>query len=402
MKTSTLTPNTGTKLFKESFPYDLRSKSSHSLPFYIHLEQFTDRVLEEGNALFSGIINQYRCSAVFMLEEFPQSKEENLFDILLIGILWNEYGGKWGISVDLKKVAFNFLYDLRTKYPTHKPQIDALRGFLGYHLLASSTKKELNFDLTSFQNLIFYLSAIGDFNEEVKRLEMWHKFLELVPEKNRANFFTSVSEFAQWFKCESIIELGKYTYGVEPFLEKQAKEYKHREDYFFTGRSETEYHLNMVGAVIMNRSLKEEFEKTRNQVVVLPTCMVKNPNCQATHNNHFFVCTHCTVGCNVSVITKKMESEGKKTLMIKHSSDLAESFQVWANQGETGVVASACALNLVSGGYELKRMKIPSQCVFLDYCSCKKHWNKEHVPTNIDINQIDSLLVNSGRSKICC
>jgi hypothetical protein len=65
----------------------------------------------------------------------------------------------------------------------------------------------------------------------------------------------------------------------------------------------------------------------------------------------------------------------------------------WANQKDTALVGVACVLNLLTGGYEMKRLNIQSQCVFLDYCSCKNHWDKKGVPTSMNINRLKQILV---------
>ncbi len=55
---------------------------------------------------------------------------------------------------------------------------------------------------------------------------------------------------------------------------------------------------------------------------------------------------------------------------------------------DTGIVGIACVLNLISGGWRLNDIVIPAQCVLLDYCGCKNHWNKEGVPTEINFNRL--------------
>ena len=58
---------------------------------------------------------------------------------------------------------------------------------------------------------------------------------------------------------------------------------KYREDFLFCSRKEVEYHLNMVGAQIMNEAYRKEFLKTKEKGLLLPSCMrIKDEkNCKA-------------------------------------------------------------------------------------------------------------------------
>jgi uncharacterized protein len=51
-------------------------------------------------------------------------------------------------------------------------------------------------------------------------------------------------------------------------------------------------------------------------------------------------------------------------------------------------VGVTCILNLLTGGYEMKRLNIASQCVFLDYCGCKKHWDNDERPTTLNLQEL--------------
>ncbi len=46
-------------------------------------------------------------------------------------------------------------------------------------------------------------------------------------------------------------------------------------------------------------------------------------------------------------------------------------------QRKIGPAAVACLLNLVQGGYEMRELNIPAQCVLLTFCGYQKHWDKD-------------------------
>ena len=47
-------------------------------------------------------------------------------------------------------------------------------------------------------------------------------------------------------------------------------------------------------------------------------------------------------------------------------------------------------LILLAGGYEIKRLNISVQCIFLDYCAYKKHSDKNGAATTLNIEQLVS------------
>lgn len=382
-----------------SSPYQLGNRVQTSEVFYILLDFFTDKIVAQGQMRFSEMIKRYRCSVSYLNNDFAQSADENLLDIIMIGVLWNEYNGRWGsTSIRSKEKLMNILYRWRTKYPRLKNSIDNLRGKLGRSLLDGKKLEDVEVTLNNFKLLMLWLSATNEFNEEVLRIESWINFLKTIPEKESEQFILQVVSFAHWFKNESRLTFKTYTYGVDAFLKNHSEKYKGKENYFFTGRSEVEYHMNMVGAAIMNRSMQKEFLETENQILLVPSCMAKSENCKATEYMKGMVCQHCNNDCNISNVTKKMLDQGVSTFIIKHSSGFSEYLKQWADQKKIGLIGTACTLNLLKGGFEMKRLNIPAQCVFLDYSGCKKHWTENGVPTNLCVPRVKEI-INNNESK---
>ena len=386
MKNDSLT-NNDAQPFKVTSPYQLNSTRQNSDTFYTLLDLFADKVMKAGHERFEEIIRQYRHSASYLKNEFKQTIDENLLDLLILSVLWNEYKGKWGKNIKPKAYFLNQLYQLR-KSSLLKNYVDNIRGKLGEYLLDNPQNKDLRISLKNLQLLSLWLRATHEFDEEVLRINSWISFLETVPRKAMLQFLNEVTEYANWFKTEASVALEKYTSGVNQFLKNHHKNYRGKEDYFFTGRKEVEYHLNMVGAVIMNRNMREEFLSTSKQVLLLPSCMTKNKNCHAQKTSYGFTCIHCTTDCHASLVVQTLQKEGVDTYLIHHSSGYSKSLEKWAKQKETGLIGTACTLNLLSGGFEMKRLGIPGQCVFLDYCGCQKHWTSKGIPTTINIQQI--------------
>jgi uncharacterized protein len=378
---------------RKYLPFNLKGGVNNSDFFYLQLESFTSTVITNGLDRFKEfIIEKQKISqnAKQLTDKVKlpiQTIEEELLDLLIFGTLWNIYKGKWSGLISIQNFLLENLFHARKKFPSIKHNIDKLRGKLIFRWLDKHPNKAIEPSLGNLHRFILWLNATGDFRKESKMIFKLVKSLETYPENMRSLIFDEVFDFAEWFESRAKQSLGNYTSGVEGFIEKHHSFYTAREDYFFCMRKEVEYHLNMVGASIMNKALRKEFLQTENKIVLLPTCMAKNKNCKAVSDGISLKCLHCTTGCAISEVTTEMKSIGVDTVLIKHSSDFSKWLLPWANQNNTGLIGTACVLNLLQGGYEMKKLGIPSQCIFLDYCGCKKHWNKKGIPTNINIER---------------
>jgi len=86
--------------------------------------------------------------------------------------------------------------------------------------------------------------------------------------------------------------------------------------------------------------------------------------------------------------------------LIPHSSTLSKFLKFWQDKNETGIIGVAGILNLLTGGYKMQNHNIPSQCVFLDYCGCKKHWHDEGIPTRLNLQQLIKIVKQENDSSI--
>lgn len=373
-------------------PYQLFGKSQSSDSFYFMLDLYAQNVAADGLNCFASIIKRYRSSLAYLNNDFKQSLNENLLDLLMLAVLWNEHKGRWDSSIFLKEKILSQLYKWRSTLPSQKERLDNLRGRLAQKWIDRPDKTHLEISLSNVKKLCLWLSATNEYNQEIIRLNSWISFLELIPETEVSIFLTELVEFGTWFKTESKKTLKNFTFGVDSFLTRHAANYKGKENYFFTGKKEVEYHLNMVGAAIMNRSMKAEFLETEHKVLLLPACMKKSKNCQAIEIMNGTVCRHCTPDCNISKASTEMLRQGVHTFIIKHSSGFSSYLKQWADQKRVGLIGTACTLNLLQGGFEMKRLHIPAQCIFLDYSGCQKHWNREGIPTNINLSQLKTMV----------
>ena len=128
----------------------------------------------------------------------------------------------------------------------------------------------------------------------------------------------------------------------------------------------------MVGAELLNMSVRTGFNKTETKVVLVPGCLRihNNEKCEAKKVKEGLLCQGCSTQCRVNqlrMMGRNLNYGGFEVYIISHASHLS----LWSSNGngpQRGVIASACVTTLVEGGWELKRYDVPAQCVLLDYC----------------------------------
>jgi uncharacterized protein len=376
----------------EVITYSLNGK--HDGEFYEQLSVFSTKIISEAKYYFSADVSAFKAYLKKAEKAKIKSEEEYLIEFITSGIYMEKYASYAASSDNISIFLLHNLYLLRKKYSFTKPVVDFLRGHLSGWLLYSLKLKTYDYSSEVFSGLLKWLKATGEFNEETKRLELWNRYYKSLPSKEAVNIITRSVAFAKYFKEQGKLHLGVFTHNVNNFLENDLRKYKNREDCLFCGKSESEYHLNMFGAEILNRKLRKSFMDTTEKTVLLPSCMC-NPNdgkCKAIKNGMHKKCISCSNNCDVNKIQKTLRAKGTETYLITHSSNFSESLKLWQNQDHTGLVGVACVLNLITGGYEMQGLNIPSQCVFLDYCGCKKHWHSKGIPTGINRKQLDKIL----------
>lgn len=372
-------------------------QNPHGKRFYNELSLFTDKLLAETNVYLQKDIKDFEKFYNNEIVEKPRATNEYIVEYIALGMFVEKYAafalntGKWTTS------SMEALYNLRKKSQSLKPFVDNVRGVLSAHLLYKKNDLKFQFNKELIFKLLNWMKASGEFKEETERLSQWAYYISSLNIADAEAFLSRSTSFARYFEEQGKIHLGDFTLGVAAFLENEYKQYKYREDFLFCGRSEAEYHLNMFGAEVLNRVLKANFDQTKHKVLLLPTCMSQpeNGKCKAVLNNNRMVCSGCSANCRVNQLRKEMLAEGEETFLIPHSSSFSEFLKYWQNQNETGLIGVACVLNLLTGGYEMQRLNIPSQCVFLDYSGCKKHWHATGIPTNIDTEQLKNILIPS-------
>lgn len=379
--------------------YALKTDNNSSAAYYKDICHFTDKFIRDNHSRYKVIRSSYfsynkTYGNKMMNTELP---EEFLLHYLMLGVFWKIYLGYALKSPKVQTWILKKLNVLKQK-DILKQSVDKARGTLlksiydGLKLPlpnVSPSVKELGL-------LIEWLQATGEFKQEAACLFIWKQFLSQQRTEVSTEIIAEAVKLAELFEQESINYLGKYTANVDLFLQESEEKYIGREDIVFCRKKRIEYHLNMVGAEILNRVYLQEFLKQDRKMVFLPECMrfFQDNRCQASKRKIGLKCSNCTKECFVNKITTTCAENGYHMLILSHDSQVVPIAKHFKDK-KIGVVGIACTLNLIEGGLKLQSLGIPAQCVLLENCGCKKHWHEKDIPTSINMDQLKRVL------KIC-
>jgi uncharacterized protein len=377
--------------------YSLLLSNHNSEEYYKRISEFTDEVIENASKKLLTNVKEYtNFLQDFKLEEI-RSNEEYYLELLSFGLLWKTYG-KIALSIRTAPfLALSRMAEWRKQNQRLKPAIDFIRGILVTLFLLPKTEDDDVIPVPTLQDidrLCLWLEATGEFREQALRFIRWRAYWETMSQERWEEGCDAVFKFVDWFKLRSNIVLGEFTENVANFLTESGNHFRWREDRVQCSRIRDEYHLNMVGAEIMNRAFRKDFLNTDTKALLVPGCMRYSiEKCKAKRVHKGLICKSCDKKCNVNKLKEMGLKNNFEVFIIPHASDLS----LWAprrNQPKHGVVAVACVTTLVEGGWELRRYGVCAQCVLLNYSGCKKHWHKEGMQTEINIRELERILNN--------
>lgn len=376
--------------------YDLRQSNGSSGRFYDDISAFSDRLLAEIDLRAPATVSAYSSFVQEELRETPRSLGEYSIELLVLGMANAQYSGAAESAPAWASALARKLFELRRKHSWIKPVADPLRSALTRYFLMPRMGRKANArraSLDPLPGLIAWLQATGEYEQESVRMVNWQSFLATLPRAEADQCVEEAEALFRWFEREAEQALGSYTRGVPAFLAGPYGRRGCREDQVFCGRQPVEYHLSMVAAEVMNRGLREDFERKPHRVVLVPTFMRSaNAGCRARASEIGLVCTACNPDCNVNQVTRRMRGLGAKVYLIPHSTGFSRWLERWQREPGYGVVAVACMLNILPGGFEMRARCIASQCVPLDYPGCRKHWSAKGIPTSLNQDRLAQLV----------
>ena len=373
--------------------YDLRQPDGCSDGFYADVARFSDEVLAGIEQHAAAVLDGYTRHVQLFLRETRRSRGEYAIELLTLGQVLRRYGGaaestpRWIVQLARE------LFGMRRSSSLMKPVADRLRAVVTRYFLMSRIGRKATGELpfpNGLPRLIEWLHATGEFEQEAMRLHNWRSFFDTLSQQEATHSIETATELFDWFECEADRALGPYTSGVRDFLSGEYAWRGCREDQVFCGKEPAEYHLCMVAAEVMNRGLRAEFERTAKKAILVPTCLrgVHADTCRAVFSGVDITCAACDPACTVNRITRRMRGLGAMVYLVPHATGFSHWLERWKAAPQYGVVAVACLLNILPGGYEMRARGIASQCVPLDYPGCMKHWRRPGIPTGLNEDRL--------------
>jgi hypothetical protein len=332
--------------------------------------------------------------------EQRRTNSEYLLETLLLGVLWRARGAD---ALDSRPLGNGLVTELvrerRSGNDSH------LEGSV--HpvpaLSAKNRRGRIDPTLLEITQLLDWLAATAEYEAEHQRLQGWKAFLSTTSAATNREILRLVLAFAVRFEATSQRLLGPYTQAVDGFLERQlggdAGEHVARRS-----RRRVEYHLNMVGAELLNRAWRDGFLARRHHVVMMPLCtrLRDESACAAKHDASSLSCSHCAIGCAVSTVTRLTDSSGAETVCVTHgasSLQYLESLALMA--GDVGIVEIACAPDLLASGWRARAKGFMAQCVLLNESSCDS-WQTTPTSSSCDLKELARVLDRTELEEASC
>jgi hypothetical protein len=380
--------------------YDLRGAEASSDRCYADAAVFSTEVLAEAERRAGPVLDGFSQYAGTVLSQPERSRGEYALELLTLGIALKLYAPAAQNTPRLVVLLARVLLAVRNRSQWLKPKADLARALLFRRFLPRFAVAGPQQDLHKhcLPRLLGWLRASGEFTQEAQRLRNWQAYLRTLPDNAAENCLRIAAEYFSWFENASACALGPYTKGVPPFLAGEYARRGIREDQLFCGRGMVEYHLGLVAAEIMNRVLRPSFDLTPRKAVLLPACMrgARSATCRARIVGVDLTCTGCDPNCTIHRITRRMRQLGVPVYIVPHSTGFSRWLQRWQREHGIGVVAVACLLNILAGGYEMRARGIASQCVLLDFPGCENHWRPERIPTGVNEDRLVQIVTPAG------
>ena len=370
--------------------YSLRSLSSKREAYLEVVRQLVDWVIEAGVVL-RPVVDAYAEYVELNGLEQRRSHPEYLLEALLLGVLWRARGAD---ALQPSLVQGGLIAELvRERRSSLAPKGNGSSAAL---VAFSEKPKRGRIDPTLHEvaGLLDWMWATREYDGEHERLEGWKGFLSTTSAATNREILRLIIAFAVRFEAAAQRYLAPFTEGVDAFLERRDVLQLGSDNAVRCSRRSVEYHLNMVGAEILNRAWGYGFLARRQHIVIMPACarLRDERTCRAKHTDSTAMCSHCTVGCAISAVTRVAERSGAQVVFVAHGSRFYQYVEsLAADASDIGIVGMACASDLLGSGWRARSKGIMAQCILLNESGCD-HWQAVPAPTSCDLAELSRIL----------
>jgi uncharacterized protein len=374
---------------KNAAAYSLKDGEVTSTHYYSDIAAFADYWSSSLHPVLDELIDKV-CQLRAATGLAERSFDELALELLALGVALHEHSAEAARFPAWGKKWLETMIHLQAKYPRFEGLFKTLRG--GMNILCSFGRgaKDHNVTPTSrVRQLVDWLRLQGS-EPQANRLEEWVLCLAQAEPPSAASLLDSSLELARRFDVLSEASLGTYTRGVEAYRSRVLPTAHWRYDALLVSSTALEYHLGMLATEILNRVYHPGFMAAPHKLVILPPCLCARPQgeCIAIQTPLGVQCGGCTPACQVNQISKAAALKGVRVVMVPD--DQLSSLCLASGQSGTGlgVIGASCALRNWSAGWEANRLGLNAHGVLLDSAGCSKHWTKNGVPTDVNLQEL--------------
>jgi uncharacterized protein len=373
--------------------YSIGQSGSRTASYLECVGLLADWVIASGESL-RAVVDAYGEFVELNCREMRRSSSEYLLEALVLGVLWRARGRE---ATQCDAPRRGLVTELvRERRAGEAKRRDGSNAAL-VSLEQPTKRGRIDPTLNEIEQLLDWMLASGEYDDEVARLDGWRAFLATTQPATNREILRLVIALAVRFDAVAERHLGAFTTGVESFLRDELPSLPKGEDRMQCSRRRVEYHLNMVGAEILNRAWRRGFLGCRRYVVVMPGCarLRSDEDCRATRGATEIRCSHCTLGCTISKATRLAERMGSESVAVIHGTDFSRFLASDTLTGsDVGIVGVACASGLVGAGWRARAKGLAAQCVLLNASGCH-HWQSVASPTSFDLAELGRILDRS-------
>lgn len=364
-------------------PYQIEARDD---AFHAALSDFADEFLRESERRLGDMVDARIALRAARNEESLRSRGEYAIELLTFGLLRRAHAVHVLATAETTLHRLSELWRRRSTDPSRKAEADAERGRIFRRILHRAWEQRP--EEIPDARLVDWCAATGEYVQEALRMRAWLSGHEAF--WSPGEFREATSDLATWFEGRAKDVLGPWTFGVDAYRRAVLDADLPREDLFLVTRPEPLYHLNMLGSEVMNRGFRPGFESRSRKVVLVPGCMRSRDDnsCRARRDGLDISCTRCHASCEVAALDRLGEEKGFSVRVVPHASSFTAWLEHWGRDKDTALVAAACPLHLVAGGYEMRALGLEAQCVLLSYSGCRRHWDPQGTPTRLDRDRL--------------
>lgn len=337
------------------------STENKDLSYSLTLETFSQEIVCGLRSRHEPIIDAYADYIKENSPENPRSIEEYCIEFIMLGVFWRSYTALADSVSDKDLNRLILLSNPQYQKGLFKSINQKQKKQLIERIVTAKPSGRTSLRhpaLDEFEHLLLWLTAIGEYDQEVRRLLNWRDHFMKLTEREALEVIGSAIRFADVFnrECRLALPPVEFTNAKKNRIMVQ----------FLPGQAE--YYLNAIGVAVINAANRETFLSKPRKAILLPAslCAREAVYCRSKPSGLGYQCDSCTGTCQASSVFELGIRHQIEVYLVRDGSSLFKDSIVRGNTKEDlGVLAIAPLSEQISTTWKLKALDIAPQCLFL-------------------------------------